>query len=170
MKRTPILILSLLTIIVMSSPVVAQGWRELVPLKSTCEDVKRILNVPSCKPYDEYYEVGGERLQIGLTERPCQKAFGRIWSVQVGTVTYVARTPKEPIPLAEVISDVSRCDKGLTDTGPAYTCNEEGLWLLVRDDKVVHITYVPKLSDNYLQCSSTNEKPKIPKKRRGKNP
>jgi hypothetical protein len=170
MKRAPILILSLLTLTVITRPVLAQGWREIIPLKSTCEDVKRILNVPTCKPYYEYYEVDGERLQIGFTEHPCEKAFGRIWNVPVGTVTYVARIPREPIPLAEVISDASRCEKGLTHTGMAYTCNEEGLWLLVTDDKVVDITYVPKLSDNHLQCPPTYEKPKIPKKRRGKNP
>ena len=29
---------------------VAQGWRGIVPMQSTCEDVKRILAVQTCDP------------------------------------------------------------------------------------------------------------------------
>jgi hypothetical protein len=168
MKGSSIFILCLLAVVAMGNSVKAQGWRELVPLKSTCEDVKRVMKVTSCKPYYEYYEVDGERFQIGFTEHPCAKAFGRVWNVPVGTVTYIAHMPKEPIPLAEVISDVSKCEKGLTHTGIAYTCNEEGLWLDVyHDGRVAEITYVPKLSDNHLQCSPTKRVPKVHKQRRG---
>ena len=37
----------------------ADGWRGLVPLKSSCEDVKRILDVKKCEFSYQYLRVSG---------------------------------------------------------------------------------------------------------------
>jgi hypothetical protein len=171
MKRTLIIIFSLLAMNIFTSLVKAQGWRGLVPLKSTCEDTKRSLSITSCEPSHQTLMVDNESVEIAFTENICQKAFGRFWNVPVGSLMYVARRLKEPIPLSEVIPDVTRCEEGRSDIVEQrlYTCNEEGLWLNVYDGMVREITYVPRLKDNYLQCAQKKDSPKGRRLRRGKS-
>ena len=38
-------------------------------------------------------------MSIGFTTRPCDSAFGVLWDVPAGTVTYIVFHPKEPIPV-----------------------------------------------------------------------
>jgi hypothetical protein len=156
------LLLSLLVMSIVYGSTLAQGYRGLVPLKSTCEDAKRILGIASCEPSHQYYQIDGETIQIGFTDSLCQKAFGKFWNVPVGTITYISRQPSSYEPLAKVIANESRCEKEETDIVGRilYTCNEEGLWASSFNGRVENITYVPKLSDDNLQCPQRQRKPK----------
>jgi hypothetical protein len=58
-------------------------WRGIVPLHSTCEDVKRLLGHASCKA--DSYDLENESVFILFSEKPCDGDSIR-WNVPAGTV------------------------------------------------------------------------------------
>jgi hypothetical protein len=78
-----------------------QGWNELVPLISTCEDVKRVLKASECKlPWSEY-----QFPDYNVTVNFSTDADG--WCVSRQTVTSVIVILKRTIKLSDYRSDLT---------------------------------------------------------------
>lgn len=63
------------------SPCLAQGWKKIVPLVSTCEDVKKILVVNECNFPEMYYETPEYKISISFSTDKDE------WNVSKETVT-----------------------------------------------------------------------------------
>jgi hypothetical protein len=136
-----------------------RGFRGIVPMHSTCEDVKRILGVKTCEPPDMTYDLENEWVKIEFTKQPCEKAYLKYWNVPPGTVVSILRRPKKKILLKEFRPDVSKCQKALVgDTNQTiYSCEEDGIGFWENGGVVSLIDYTPTPKDHYLLCPSPPE-------------
>lgn len=146
MKRT---IISLCLVLIMSSISYAKGWRGIVPLHSTCDDVKRLLDVTTCEA--STYHLKDETVTIGFIEKPCLDG----WSVPPGTVITLDVHPKPGLQLADLHIEENRYKK-VTDPhlGGAvyYKDDEEGVSIMVLPGgSVGSFFYGPAAGDNYLR-------------------
>jgi hypothetical protein len=151
--------------VVLPTLVVAQGWRGIVPMKSNCEDVKKVLGVGTCAPLTgSVFESDDERVEITFTKQLCHWAYGKYWHVPVGTVLLIERRLKKRIPLAEFKVNENKCEKVRTDwlDEVIYSCDEGSVEYDTINGKVAYIYYKPMM-DAASECSITHSKP--PRKR-----
>lgn len=131
----------------------AQGWHGIVPLRSTREDVRRLLGSPAelgQRSYD-LYDLANEVAYISYSSGPCN---GR-WNVPRGTVISVSVAPKTELLVADL-----RLDEGgykrRTDPHVSgityYTDEEAGVTVEAAGDKVMKVYYDPAARDNHLRC------------------
>jgi len=158
------LILVILSVILLSSSMNksphAQGWRGLVPMKSSCADVKRVLPTATCKGADEEFDLGSERVRISYSEYPCYKAFEDSWNIPVGTVILIERSLTPPILFSSLHLNVSKCDSFTFHGSLYYGCKKKGLELTTSNGYVSQINYVPTPKDERLRCPKpANPKP-----------
>jgi hypothetical protein len=136
---------------------IAQGYRGIVPLHSTCEDVKRILGVATCDPANEFHEFRDESVRITFSKKTCDVAFGKAWNVQPGTVLIVERLLKRRIPLSDLKIDLSRYKKQPLNNDintVVYESLDEGLSYWTTNDVVATIYHVPSSKDaEFLRCN-----------------
>lgn len=134
-----------------------QGFRGIVPLHSTCEDVKRVLGVSGCEP-STTYEAGNERIKILLSKAPCERAWQKSWNVPPGTVMSVERSFVTPIPLSDLNVELGRYEKSDLNGGQStYISNEDGVIILESGGRVSSVAYAPSSKDEYLVCSEEPE-------------
>jgi hypothetical protein len=133
-------------------------------MKSTCEDVKRILPNATCKTSYETFDLGDEKVRIRFSEHHCYEAYQKYWDVPVGTVVIIERYMKKPLPLTDFHVDVSKCGKVFTDfEGEViYSCN--GISFYTQSGGVNIIYYMPTAEDNQLECTKKGRKVKGPKR------
>lgn len=133
----------------------AKEWRGLVPLQSTCEDVKRILNVTDCT---DWYDTDEGRVSIDVSATPCADG----WNVSAGTVLGITVYPKSK-QLSEMNVNLANFTKYVSyDTAnfTYYSNVKEGFSLEVGpDQKVLSIHYYAALKDEYLRCKSWRPPP-----------
>jgi len=118
-------------------------------MKSTCEDVKRLLNVSACKLPKETYDLGSEKVTITFSTSRCFQVFQKWWNVPVGTVVMIERDLTKPISISELgiprekykISETDAVDLNV------YDSEEEGVSFEAFKDWVQHIAYVPTKTD-----------------------
>ena len=70
-------------------PCSAQDWKRIVPLVSTCEDIKKILDVNECAFPQMYYKTPSYRVLISFSTDKDE------WNVSSETVVFVIVSPKE---------------------------------------------------------------------------
>ena len=134
----------------------AQVKKEIIPMHSTCSDVKKILQVETCRDSYEFYRLSDESIEIEYSTEICQKAFKKKWNVPVGTVLSVTRIFKKSKQLSDFAVDTNKCEK--TDTKSdipnqiIYTCLEDGTSLWVIDGLVNTVIYTPTTKDKCLLC------------------
>jgi hypothetical protein len=137
----------------------AKEWRGIVPLHSTCEDVKRLLGPSSCKA--SYYDLKDETVFINYSEKPCDERLHGGWNVPPGTVINISVNPKKPPTLAELHIDESKYKKSpskLAIGNINYTNEEEGFdFTLFPDGKVRNFVYWPAARDNHLRCRLSSD-------------
>ena len=68
MKTIRIFIFGFCALVIGATPAYAKEWRGLIPLKSTCEDVKRILGVDKCVVPESTYELSNYRVIIRFAQ------------------------------------------------------------------------------------------------------
>ena len=132
----------------------AQGWRGIVPLKSKCADVQRILGIAACR--NATYDLADARITIGFSDGTC--ATG--WKVESDTVLFIAVTPKTPRKLAEYALDESRYKKTVDEhlREVTYYENEEGESIAVfSDGTVTLLSYEPSKIHSHLRCPSEHK-------------
>jgi hypothetical protein len=163
-----IIALSLCALTVGAVPASAKEWRGLIPMKSTCDDVKQVLGVTTCDPPDETYDLGDEKVRISFTKYPCYPAYTKFWNVPVGTIIIIERYPKKTLTISELGIDTSKFKIITTDVVDMniYSCEEEGMSFEAFKEWVSHVFYMPTKDDEHLQCQSNNKKPKVSKSRR----
>lgn len=131
----------------------AKEWRGLVPLHSTCEDVKRILNVTKC---GNSYETDEGRVYITFSKKPCADG----WKVPAGTVLELFVYPKAK-QLNEMDLNLANFKKEASYDSPNYVYysnREEGITLLVTpDQKVQSLYYYAAAKDEYLRCQGNSK-------------
>lgn len=123
-------------------------WRGIVPLHSTCEDVKRILGVSACEsPYD----IDDGRVFITFSKKPCADG----WNVPLGTVLSITFHPKTKPLLTELGIDLGKYQKEETpypSNYVFYSNKEEGITITVTpDQRVDSINYYGTAKDSHLR-------------------
>lgn len=149
---------------------IAQGYRNIVPLRSGCADVKRILRVARCDYPTSKYEFEDETLRVTFSTMRCDKAWGRAWNVPRGTVLGIERIFRKPVLLSDSDIDLSKYKEAgrASDIDEAYYLNEDdGTSLLVVENGIRSIDYSPTGTSKRLLCrasrnSATNKSKFVP--------
>lgn len=137
----------------------AKEWRGIVPLRSTCDDVKRILNVSKC---EFGFDVDEGRVYISFATKACLDG----WKVPSGTVLDIALYPKEALRPEELGLDLTSFKREVLPNEPGfvfYSNDDEGLSVAVTSKGIVHsIDYFAAAKDEYLRypVPLTTYKPK----------
>ncbi len=124
----------------------AKEWQGIVPLRSTCDDVKRILNVSKC---EFGYDVEEGRVYISFAKKPCLDG----WNVPSGTVLSIAVYPKGNRRPEQLGLDLTSFKKDPDEPRFLYYDNrEEGFTVTATSDGKVHrIDYFPAAKDEFLR-------------------
>lgn len=88
----------------------ANCWRGITPLHSTCEDVKRALDVESCTLPISRYTLPDFRVMIEFENESCDQER-RAWRVSPGTVTSIVVSPRKEMLPSEFGLDLSKYQK-----------------------------------------------------------
>ncbi|MDQ3803049.1 MAG: hypothetical protein M3416_04250 [Acidobacteriota bacterium] len=138
-----------------ASSISAQGWRGIVPLRSTREDVARILGPPAQATRD-YFDLGQETAFIIYSDGECGQPGNTGWKVAGGTVVEIHVTPKTKLTLSEVEPDRSKYKKEESKLlgRTFYTDFEKGVSFAVsgEDEVIRQIFYTPTTLDEHLRC------------------
>ena len=132
----------------------AQGWRGLVPLHSTRQDVERVLGAPT----GYYYNLSNETVDIDYASGSCLGDRPDSYKVPAGTVTRIMVIPKSELSLKALRVDITRYKKKVDENiAPHvfYYDEEAGEAIEVFDGKVQSLTYTPKASQAPLRCYSS---------------
>lgn len=142
-------------ILVNSIIALAEGYRGIVPMRSTCKDVKRILRVSTCNPPNNTFDLEEDKVKIKFSTQPCEKAWTKQWDVPVDTVLIVEQFPKHPFDFSNLKIDISKYSVLTLDnlSQKAYLNKEQGIEIYTRGNKVIAITYTPTRKKYYLLCS-----------------
>ncbi len=134
----------------------ARGWRGIVPLQSTRQDVERLLGVPS----GDYYDLKNEIVYIDFSSGTCQGAGPDSYKVAVDTVTRImVITKAEPL-LDSLGFDISKYKKdvdGDIQEHVFYNNEEAGESIETFDNRIQSITYSPLASESSSRCYATFE-------------
>ena len=126
----------------------AQDLRGIVPLHSTCEDVKRVFGLRDC---DYVIKTDEGTINLSYSTKPCVDG----WNVPAGTVISLTVFPGKKLPLTDLHLDLKAYQKAVSYDQPDithYLNAEEGIDITVTPDgKVDSITYGPTAKDNHLR-------------------
>src|SRR6266446_3705484 len=141
----------------------ARGWRGIIPLHSTCADVKRLLGVTTCD--GSTHPLNDETVTIVFSEKPCLDG----WNVAAGTVITLDVHPKPGLKLIDLHLD-ERSYQRVADEHVRgivyYKNNQEGISVTVFPDGTVgSFLYGPATDDSNLRYSRSSA---IPPPRDGK--
>jgi len=129
-------------------------------LHSTCEDVKRILNITNCE--EPSFQLEDAIVSINFSHKPCADG----WNVPSGTVISITIRPKKKLALSELRIDMEKYEKVRLPhqrDWTVYLNAEEGVSLTVAHDGMVQkFTYGPTAKDAHLSYpNSLAELPKV---------
>jgi hypothetical protein len=135
-----------------------QEWRGLKPLKSTCDDVKRVLSVDHCEYPRSTYRLVDEIIEISFVTCPCPSICNgenRGWNLPPDAITAIHRELRKGLPVADFQVNSDRWTKTTTDFigQVTYSNDELGLTLSAVDGRVLSIThYIPFEKNKQLLC------------------
>lgn len=137
---------------------VVDGWRGILPLRSTCNDVRRKLGVSKCNFPESTYHLGGEtvRVTFSTARRPCTARHrDKRWDVPYGTVIEVEVFLKKPLPLSDFNVHDSKYEQVFNDfvDEVIYNSAEKGISLTTVGGEVRSIIYFPATKDTGLRCN-----------------
>lgn len=135
-----------------SSDAKGQEWRRIVPLHSTCEDARRILNLTKCEP--SMIELQDVSVFVIFSTGPCTSE----WNVPTGTVLTLDVQPKKHLRLSDLQIDETKYSKQFNPNVPNTTrlsSPADGVSIdLFEDGRIRHIFYGPSSRDQHLRCDS----------------
>lgn len=129
-------------------------WRSITPLHSTCEDVKKILEVQTCSLPRANYDVAGFHVTIVFANDDCGKSH-RAWRVPKGTVLSLEISPEHNITASQLGLDLSKFKKreGEEIVGMEhYDNDEEGVSVETFQGYVMNLFLSPRKGDESLRC------------------
>jgi hypothetical protein len=148
------LLITLLLSLLMPSdiPTQPQGWRGIVPLRSTRNDVRRVLGPPKVpnKGFYDLYDLKDETVYISYASGFCSSG----WRVPSGTVISINIAPKTDLKLA----DLHLTNKYERQSNPHlsgiifYVNKEDGITVEAIQEEVTKIYYYPIAVDSHLRC------------------
>lgn len=154
MKTLKLFALLIGAILAMPGNVYPKGWRGIVPLHSTCEDVKRLLGRAKCTA--DLYTLENETVFVSFSEQLCNEGTNVKWNVPRGTVISIDVNPKIKPKLSDMLGNPASYkkvrDKHLPDI-VYYMDEEAGFTLMVfPNGDVGNFFYGPAASDTHLRC------------------
>ncbi|MEZ5421576.1 MAG: hypothetical protein R2682_00605 [Pyrinomonadaceae bacterium] len=143
MKTVNLFVLCLV-IFAFTGLVSAQGFKGLIPLESTCEDVKRVLNVEKCTvPFSVYFL---KDYMVGVhfkTETPSEDEKW-CYKVPVGTVTSLTVSYNKPFPLKDFEYRLEYAEGPFGDVDTtAYKNEEKGVSVFVNLGRINTANFMP---------------------------
>lgn len=153
---------SIVLIILLTGSGQAQGWRGIVPLRSSCESVKRLLKVDQCTPGT--YLIGEDNLSISFSDGSCETG----WKVSAGTVLSFYVHTRRKLRFSTQYPDSSKFVKSpnsLLHDVVYYENQEDGVTVAVlKDGTIAHTFYGPSSRDLALKCDNEiNQELPLPK-------
>lgn len=151
----------LILVLLARTVVVAQDWRGIDPLKSTREDVERLLGRPQRSSESTwYYKLTKEIVVFHFEIKSCDSWAGKCgisWNVPPGTVKWIGVIPrgkhrKDEYPILG--------DAKVYDTGSGliqYSDNSAGLLVETYQNLVTLVNYYPKARQERLRCPQIDE-------------
>lgn len=150
--RIGVLAFLLLSFLMMRSH--ANCWRGITPLKSTCEDVKKILKVDTCTLPISQYTLPDFRVMVEFQNETCDSE-PRAWRVPKGTVLAITLSPRNEMRPSEFGLDLSKYKKredGEIVGLEHYVSNEEGVTVDLYRGFVQNLFLYPRKSEENLRC------------------
>jgi hypothetical protein len=134
------------------------GWRGIVPLHSTREEVERLVG-PPMMPGGITYDLKTERLNVVYSIGGCREA-GAEWDVAPATVMGMTVYPQKRLMLSDLNIDLNRFEEFInphTRDSISYSNREEGLAIVTRlNGEVIVFEYFPRARDGHLHCPKTS--------------
>ena len=136
----------------------AEGWRGIVPLRSTRVDVERLLG-PSTGRCRCKYNLGNERVFIQYSGESCGKEKPRGWNVPSDTAITISVYFEKKPRFSDLQVDTTKFKK--TEDPElrgyiTYTNEEVGVTYEVSDKSIVQgIHYFPAAKDKHLRCPAS---------------
>ena len=156
-----LLSLTLAGLLVMPINVIAQGWRGIVPLHSTRQEVERVLGSPKeSNGSFSSYETKTEEIRMFYSIASCEADKSADWNVPVGIVIQFTIHPKQKLLLTDLKLDHAKFERKLDYhvQGIVYYFNRtEGVMVDTRIlegnvEDVFGITYWARTADQHLRC------------------
>jgi hypothetical protein len=132
------------------------GWRGIVPLHSTRNEVDKLLGPPSeIRSSSAVYHTNNETVTMFYSNgAPCGTKSSS-WRVQRDTVIAIDVTPRRSLPLTQFHLDEAKYRKKSGGDRPEdiyYVNEEKGEVLRVFKGEVLDLHYGPTSRDTHLQC------------------
>jgi len=150
------LVLVVLLIVVANTQAFSQGFKGIVPLESTCEDVKRILGVAECTFPRGTYWMKDYVVSVGFIGDRSVNPDRSCYVVPAGRVISVNVSYNKPIPLAQFDYKLVFAETLANDVGSTIFENiEKGVTAYVQNGTVTSAIFTssPDLHKRYA-CKS----------------
>jgi hypothetical protein len=137
-----------------------QGWRGIVPLHSTREDVERLIGSPT-ESNGITYDLKTERVSIFYSDSACAKGWPYGWNVKRGVVVDIVVYLKIGVSLDQLGIDLTNYTKTTNAQlgGTDYTNKDIGTSIGVRGNGEVEVVqYQPSAKDKKLLCPDAAER------------
>jgi hypothetical protein len=146
--------IAFLFVIASATMVLPKEWRAIVPLRSTREDVERILGTPQRRAeWRSYYSLPTEIVVVHFQVGTCDgDRFGLKWNVPPGTVVSIGVIPKGLHSKEEYLSPNNFAGHDNGAGFERYTNAAEGLSVETHKKLVTLVEYYPEASKELLQC------------------
>ncbi len=122
----------------------AQGFRGIVPLKSNCEDVKRILQVEKCTFPQSIYRLEDFNVVVNFTTDKPRKKAKICFKVPARLVSSLTVSYHKPFPLSEFEYEVKYIEGPFGDINTTiYGDKEKGVEVFTINSQVSYVGYIP---------------------------
>jgi hypothetical protein len=151
--------------------VAAQTFREIFPMRSTCSEVTKFLNVDGCKKHFEIYSVKNARIEVEYSSEVCETAYKKKWNIQPWTVVSAIVHFRQKIILGDFVKvfgiDINTCEKTASVerniisndlASTIYSCKQEGVSFWSYNDYLSSMVLTPSPKEDELICKSNSKK------------
>ena len=135
-----------------------KGWRGIVPLHSTRQDVERLVGTPKATRATTYVLEDG-KITVFYSDGVCGNGDEIDWNVPRDTVVNLKFEPNSSLILADLKLDMTtyeRFNDPHVQIAVHYYNKEEGIYISTRmlpgGEEVQYVTYEPASKDYYLRC------------------
>lgn len=129
-------------------------WRGLTPLRSTCDDVKKVLSIVECSMPITNYTSPELEVMISFAAGDCDKA-PKGWRVSKDTVTSIILSPRIPMTPEMFGLDLSKYEKredGEIVGLDHYMSEEEGVRVDIYGGVIQNLFLSPRKADEGKRC------------------
>lgn len=149
---------------------VENGYKGILPIRSNCQDVERILNISACNQPKVIFNTKFEEVSIFFTMKGCEKMLKRKLNYPLGTVSQVSIVYKddykEPISLDSLKINLDEFETSYSDIQTFFFSKEKGLEIVVYgrfpqgSNKIVYETNYYPPQNGVKLCPLDKNKPK----------